>query len=101
MVENLVAELNQDVDTYIKTFRPQGDTQEWQFVLQEISQFLDAEQILSIDKVPAPCYRRLSLANADYSVRIKVQEAILVGNYQHQVKFSELTLDMFRIMQVS
>lgn len=51
MVENLVAELNQDVDTYIKTFRPQGDTQEWQFVLQEISQFLDAEQILSIDKV--------------------------------------------------
>ena len=31
---------------------------------------------------------------------IHVQEVILVGNYQHQVKFSELTLDMFRLMQV-
>jgi hypothetical protein len=29
---------------------------------------------------------------------LRLQSAILVGNRQHQVKFSELTLDMFRMM---
>ena len=39
MVEELAQELQQSVDEYIKTYRP-GDTQEWQFVLQEINLFL-------------------------------------------------------------
>merc|ERR1712137_219378 len=100
LVESLVAELTQDVESYIKTFRP-NDTQEWQFVLQEIAQFLEADNVLTIDNGPAPVSRRLPFhLSVDPSPsRIKVQEAILVGNYQHQVKFSELTLDMFRIMQ--
>mmetsp|Transcript_127969 Transcript_127969/g.190641 ORF Transcript_127969/g.190641 Transcript_127969/m.190641 type:complete len:565 (+) Transcript_127969:22-1716(+) len=99
LVESLVSELTQDVDSYIKTFRP-NDTQEWQFVLQEITQFLEADNILNVDNLPAPISRRLSSqVTIDQTARIKVQEAILVGNYQHQVKFSELTLDMFRIMQ--
>jgi Protein SCAI len=31
--------------------------------------------------------------------RMKLQEAILVGNYQSQIKFSELTIDMYRLLQ--
>jgi hypothetical protein len=31
--------------------------------------------------------------------KLKLQEAILVGNYQNQIKFSELTLDMYRVLQ--
>jgi hypothetical protein len=43
---------------------------------------------------------RLKLPPSGLEGKIRLQEAILVGNYQHQVKFSELTLDMFRVMQV-
>lgn len=32
-------------------------------------------------------------------VRSRLQQAVLVGNSAHQVKFSELTIDMFRLMQ--
>jgi hypothetical protein len=35
----------------------------------------------------------------DGTPKIKLQEAILVGNYQNQIKFAELTLDMYRMMQ--
>lgn len=31
--------------------------------------------------------------------RLKLQEVVLVGNYQNQIKFSELTLDMYRMLQ--
>lgn len=37
--------------------------------------------------------------NKDGTPRLKLQEAILVGNHQNQIKFSELTLDMFRMLQ--
>lgn len=30
---------------------------------------------------------------------LSLQEVIIVGAYQEQVKFSELTLDMFRMLQ--
>lgn len=48
---------------------------------------------------PTPS-NRLKLPPSGLEGKIRLQEAILVGNYQAQVKFSELTLDMFRIMQV-
>jgi len=35
----------------------------------------------------------------DGTPKLKLQEAILVGNYQNQIKFSELTLDMYHILQ--
>ena len=102
MVETLALELTQHVETYIKTFRP-GDTQEWQFVLQEVSQFLQADSLLRIEGESGQSLsRRLPHLSAEVAIHfrgVKVQEAILIGNCQHQVKFSELTLDMFRIMQ--
>ena len=33
------------------------------------------------------------------AARLKLQEVVLVGNYQNQIKFSELTLDMYRMLQ--
>ena len=35
----------------------------------------------------------------DGQPRLKLQEVILVGNYSNQIKFSELTLDMYRMLQ--
>ena len=136
MIDSLVHELSVQAEAYIKAFRP-SDTQEWQFVLQEIGIFLGADTIVTIEgstsltpsrrittkpsisiniEEPNPERASLTSSNANPSVvdaprpvsnlipsnsaRIKLQEAILVGNYHHQVKFSELTLDMYRIMQV-
>eukprot|EP01103_Thecamoeba_quadrilineata_P016025 TRINITY_DN523_c0_g1_i2.p1 TRINITY_DN523_c0_g1~~TRINITY_DN523_c0_g1_i2.p1 ORF type:complete len:308 (+),score=50.66 TRINITY_DN523_c0_g1_i2:1092-2015(+) len=106
IVRELVDDLQKFVDDYIKTYRP-TDTQEWQFVLQEITLFLQAENTLQITNrpknAPAFSYRikpsTSKLCPYDPINRLKLQEAVLVGNYQQQVKFSELTLDMFRLMQ--
>ena len=97
MVTTLVNELNQEVDLYLKTFNP-SDTQEWQFVLQEIRQFLNADNVITIENKDLPS-RRLNSGPEQLSSRIKLQEVLLVGNCSNQVKFSELTLDMFRMMQ--
>jgi hypothetical protein len=35
----------------------------------------------------------------EMTTRLKLQEVVLVGNYQNQIKFSELTLDMYRMLQ--
>lgn len=32
-------------------------------------------------------------------MKLRLQDAILVGNYQNQIKFSELTIDMYRMLQ--
>jgi len=97
VVENLVTELTQYVDIYVKNFHP-TDAQEWQFVLQEITTFLKADNVLAIEN-GSPISRRLNIKGTDDFSRIRLQEAILVGNSAQQIKFSELTLDMFRMMQ--
>ncbi|CAG8624928.1 15258_t:CDS:10 [Acaulospora morrowiae] len=106
IVQNLMEELSGFVDDYIRIFRP-VDSIEWQSVLQEIGTFLEAEKKL----VPVspkghylPIARRLQIERSprlekDGSPKLKLQEAILVGNYQNQIKFSELTLDMYHILQ--
>jgi hypothetical protein len=42
---------------------------------------------------------RTSKFDKDGQPKLRLQEAILVGNYQNQIKFSELTLDMYRLLQ--
>ena len=37
---------------------------------------------------------------AGASAQLRLQEAVVVGNQQGKVKFSELTMDMFRMVQV-
>jgi len=53
---------------------------------------LSVSSRLAIDKT--------SKLNKDGTPKLKLQEAILVGNHQNQMKFSELTLDMFRMLQL-
>ncbi|OZJ03563.1 hypothetical protein BZG36_03094 [Bifiguratus adelaidae] len=106
VVKTLVKELETQVDDYTKMFKP-ADAAQWQNVLQEISTFMDAEKKLipiGQDGKPVPVLGRLQLENStapdrDSKGRLQLQEAILVGNHQHQIKFSELTLDMYRMLQ--
>ncbi|CAG8655096.1 4260_t:CDS:10, partial [Dentiscutata heterogama] len=106
IVQKLLDELNVLVDDYIKIFKP-IDSAEWHQVLTEIDAFLEAEKKLtprSLEGNFLPIARRLQMERSprlekDGTPKLKLQEAILVGNYQNQTKFSELTLDMYHILQ--
>ncbi|KAG1121359.1 hypothetical protein G6F42_012505 [Rhizopus arrhizus] len=104
-VRQLITELEGLIEEYTKSFKP-PDAKEWQMVLEEISTFTEAEKKLvpiNLDRTPDKIEHRLSSNMAERNIvglpKLKLQEAILVGNYQKQIKFSELTLDMYRMLQ--
>jgi hypothetical protein len=106
-IKQLMEELNLLVDEYTKIFKP-SDAAEWNVVITEISNFLEADKKLlptDLDGHMLSVSSRLSIdktpkLNKDGTPKLKLQEAILVGNHQNQMKFSELTLDMFRMLQL-
>lgn len=125
MVKTLTDHLTEAVYNYTKLFKP-TDAGEWQIVLQEIASFSEADSKL----LPAAAAAAGSgTTGADLEIlirgrltpskaattsttapsaapegaerpRLRIQEAILVGNKHEQVKFSELTLDIYRLLQV-
>lgn len=104
-VRQLITELEGLIEEYTKSFKP-PDAKEWQMVLEEISTFTEAEKKLvpiNLDRTPDKIEHRLASNIAERHIaglpKLKLQEAILVGNYQKQIKFSELTLDMYRMLQ--
>ncbi|RUS15213.1 protein SCAI [Endogone sp. FLAS-F59071] len=108
IVRTLTEELESLVDEYVRTFRP-IDAADWQLVLKEIQTFMEAEKkLVPLDhdagNQPVPVVHRLQIERTprqdkDGSSKLRLQEAILVGNNQNQIKFSELTLDMYRMLQ--
>ena len=100
-VRNLMEELVNLVDEYQNAFKPTDS--EWGVVLSEIATFLEAEKKLSpVDQFGNPLKGTTRLNSAGSSERdgsLRLQEAILVGNFQNQIKFSELTLDIYRVLQ--
>ncbi|KAG1462195.1 hypothetical protein G6F46_003884 [Rhizopus delemar] len=101
-VQKLISELEVLTEEYVKTFKP-PDAKEWQMVLEEVSTFTEAEKKLipiNLDKTPDKIEHRLSHTIEERpGEKLRLQEAILVGSYQKQIKFSELTLDMYRMLQ--
>ncbi|KAI8378542.1 hypothetical protein BD560DRAFT_389678 [Blakeslea trispora] len=104
-VRQLITELEQLIEEYTKNFKP-PDAKEWQMVLEEIRTFTEAEKKLvpiNLDRTPDKIQHRLAPDLAERSIgnlpKLRLQEAILVGSYQKQIKFSELTLDMYRMLQ--
>lgn len=107
MVLTLVEELSSLINEYATTVKGGGETQEWHLVLQEITLFLQADVTIGFKGVDfkAPSRRTVFPPRTVPLVRpdqigqaLKLQSCILVGCHQHQVKFSELTLDMYRMM---
>ncbi|KAJ1566687.1 hypothetical protein HK096_000681, partial [Nowakowskiella sp. JEL0078] len=105
MIKILMSELTTLVDDYKRTFNP-SDSNEWAIVISEISTFLEAEKKLGLTSVEGDvlvCPSRLlkdhKEADKPAQQKLRLQEAILVGNFQNQIKFSELTLDMYRMLQ--
>ncbi|KAI8051341.1 hypothetical protein BDF22DRAFT_693267 [Syncephalis plumigaleata] len=96
----LLDELAAALDEYKRLFKT-NDIAEWQTVIQEITAFIEAEsQIIpkGVDEEHA------MLPNLTTSVKSHVekdesQQVILVGHQRNQIKFSELTVDVYRMMQ--
>ncbi|KAF9916205.1 hypothetical protein BX616_004341 [Lobosporangium transversale] len=109
IISTLKKELEALVNEYITVYAP-SDAKEWNLVVQEVKSFTDAEKKLhpvSSAGSYLPVTRRLQTSKAisaaldkegPTSTKLRLQEAILVGN-SDQIKFSELTIDMYRILQ--
>lgn len=109
VMRELVRELNRQIDEYVKAYDP-DDSLEWQLVLNEISTFIEIDNQLTIDQTPVTLSYRLtnalipSLPMGTEKILSSIQvysldEILIIGNYQDQIKFSELTLDMYRMLQ--
>ncbi|KAL0490446.1 hypothetical protein AKO1_009507 [Acrasis kona] len=107
--EVVIKELRELVNAYTNSFNL-PDANEWQLVLIELDTFLKADVIVSVGPSPDLINYRTSLPdsnslnldatkNSPRSSFITIAESILVSNRRRHVKFSELSLDMFRIMQ--
>ncbi|KAF9112278.1 hypothetical protein BGX27_003679 [Mortierella sp. AM989] len=110
IISTLKDELATLVKEYIAMYRP-PDAAEWELVVQEITSFTDAEKKLHPINAAGsflPVARRLQISKiisaaldkeGFTSAKLKLQEAILVGSVHNQIKFSELTIDMYRMLQ--
>jgi hypothetical protein len=99
IMRELVRELSRQIDEYVKAYDP-DDSLEWQLVLNEISIFIDIDNQLNIDHLPMTLSYRLSNSmipplpiGSDKVLNqlslYSVEEILIIGNYQDQIKFSE------------
>lgn len=78
-----------------------ADSAEWRIVVEELDKFLEVEKS-AIPTTPLFFYYRLCSDKKSQlkgiSKRLRIQNAILIANQGKQVKFSELSIDMLRMM---
>jgi len=106
LVRDLVRELSKHIDEYTATYEP-DDQMEWSLVLGEIKSFIEADTVVNVldsDSNSIVLSHRLNPlitppVERSPIMTLTLQEVIIVGNVTDQVKFSELTLDMFRMLQ--
>ncbi|RKP10525.1 protein SCAI [Thamnocephalis sphaerospora] len=106
MARTLLQELSVLIEDYARAFKA-SDTAEWQSVVQEITSFIgvrgaccNVSTSANSENMLLPNLQTLSKAPADKddTRNLRLQEVILVGNRKSQVKFSELTMDMYRML---
>lgn len=103
MVFQLVNQLKMLLDECKRTFQ-ETDFKEWKLVVQEIVKFLKADTAfmnirplrysLVLDLHP-DCLPHV----ADAKRKLKLRDALLCSYHPNEIKFSELTLDTFRMLQ--
>ncbi|KAG6752009.1 hypothetical protein POTOM_044225 [Populus tomentosa] len=102
MVHQLVNLLKILVDECRKAFQ-ETDFKEWKLVVQEISRFLKADTaFMNIRPLRYSLVLDLhpdSLPRAATRRSLKLRDAILSSYHHNEVKFSELTVDTFRMLQ--
>ncbi|XP_074067689.1 protein SCAI isoform X5 [Macrotis lagotis] len=106
VVKDLVKELSDEIEDYTHRFNTE-DQVEWNLVLQEVAAFIEADpvMVLNDDNTIVITSNRLAEAGAPLLEQgmivgqLTLADALIIGNCNNQVKFSELTVDMFRMLQ--
>ncbi|XP_034968747.1 protein SCAI isoform X2 [Zootoca vivipara] len=106
VVKDLVKELSDEIEDYTHRFNTE-DQVEWNLVLQEVAAFVEADpvMVLNDDNTLVILSNRLSEMGAPLLEQgmivgqLALADALIIGNCNNQVKFSELTIDMFRMLQ--
>uniref|UniRef100_A0A453L0R5 Uncharacterized protein n=1 Tax=Aegilops tauschii subsp. strangulata TaxID=200361 RepID=A0A453L0R5_AEGTS len=104
-VDHLVARLRSLVQES-KSAYPKTNFKEWKQVLQELDRFLKADgaykgsRSLRYDNLFDSYASNLASIARFHSKRVlKLKEAVLTSYHRNEVKFTELTLDTFRMLQ--
>ncbi|XP_063372690.1 protein SCAI [Cydia amplana] len=106
LVRELIKELDRQIIEYGNTYDP-DDQMEWTVVVDEVKAFIQAEPVISVihpDNHPVILSHRLSSLTTPPVERspqmtLSLQEVLIIGSSSLQAKFSELTIDMFRMLQ--
>ncbi|KAL0803225.1 hypothetical protein ABMA28_017309 [Loxostege sticticalis] len=106
LVKELIKELERQIIEYGNTYDP-DDQVEWTVVVDEVKAFIHAEPVVSVvntDNQTMILSHRLSPlitppVERSSQMNLSLQEIVIVGSSSQQVKFSELTMDMFRMLQ--
>ncbi|KAG7263121.1 hypothetical protein CRUP_015378 [Coryphaenoides rupestris] len=106
LVKVLVKELSEEIEDYTQRFNTE-DQLEWNLVLQEVAAFVEADPVMVVNdnNVVVVNSNRLQegcvppLEQGMVVGQLVLADALIIGNCNNQVKFSELTIDMFRMLQ--
>ncbi|XP_068732989.1 protein SCAI-like [Montipora capricornis] len=106
LVKELIQELHHYLEEYVSVYEADDD-EEWRLVISEVTAFMEADSLVTVmapDVVPVILSHRIGEneippQRPTNATSLSLQEIIIVGTCEKQVKFSELTLDMFRMLQ--
>ncbi|XP_024258483.1 protein SCAI-like isoform X1 [Oncorhynchus tshawytscha] len=106
LVKVLIKELSEEIEDYTQRFNTE-DQLEWNLVLQEVAAFLEADPVVVLNNENTVVVISNRLQEGGMSPleqgmvvgQLTLADALIIGNCNNQVKFSELTIDMFRILQ--
>ncbi|GBO98709.1 Protein SCAI [Eumeta japonica] len=106
LLRELITELDRQIIDYGNTYDPQ-DQMEWTVVVEEIKSFVHADSSVTVlhgDSNAITLTHRLNSqmippVEKSLMMNYALHEILIIGSCGNQVKFSELTMDMFRIIQ--
>ncbi|KAJ8737458.1 hypothetical protein PYW08_000053 [Mythimna loreyi] len=110
LVEDLLRELDKQIIEYGNAYEP-DDQNEWRIVADEVRTFINVETVVDVihpreyscllsHRLSAPIGPPNAHALDKASpLSLSLREALIIGSNSTQLKFSELTMDMYRIMQ--
>ncbi|KAM9841417.1 protein SCAI [Aulostomus maculatus] len=106
LVKVLVKELSEEIEDYTQRFNTE-DQLEWNLVLQEVAAFVEADPVMVLNDnnsvvVTSNRLQEGSVPPLEQGMvvgQLILADALIIGNCNSQVKFSELTIDMFRMLQ--
>ncbi|KAH8850974.1 Protein SCAI isoform 2 [Schistosoma japonicum] len=106
LVNELIREFSKQVDEYIDIYDA-DDHSGWIMVIREMKDFVDGDSICEIVDCDTPhiyASKRLNTLNTPRvdryeSSHLQLSEVLIIGNCYDQIRFSELSLDMYRMLQ--